>query len=71
MMKLFKFAIPALVLTFGLTFSTTSSFAKVEYSKKEGKGCTFCHVKAGSKDLNDAGKYYKDHDHSLQGYKAS
>ena len=44
--------------------------AKPEYSKKEGKPCTFCHVKAGSKDLNDAGKYYKEHDHSLEGYKA-
>jgi hypothetical protein len=44
--------------------------AKMEYAKKEGKSCTFCHVKAGSKDLNDAGKYYKDHNHSLEGYKA-
>jgi len=44
--------------------------AKPEYAKKEGKPCTFCHVKMGSKDLNDAGKYYKEHDHSLKGYKA-
>jgi hypothetical protein len=44
--------------------------AKPEYGKKEGKACTFCHVKMGSKDLNDAGKYYKDHNHSLEGYKA-
>lgn len=70
-MRLLKFSIPALVLILGLTFSTATSFAKVEYSKKEKKGCTFCHVKAGSKDLNDAGKYYKDHSHSLEGYKAS
>jgi hypothetical protein len=70
-MKLLKFSIPALVLTFGLTFATTTSFAKVEYSKKEKKGCTFCHVKAGSKDLNAAGNYYKDHNHSLEGYKAN
>jgi hypothetical protein len=42
----------------------------MEYAKKEGKPCTFCHVKMGSKELNDAGKYYKAHDHSLEGYKA-
>lgn len=44
--------------------------AKPEYAKKEGKTCTYCHVKMGSKELNDAGKYYKEHDHSLKGYKA-
>lgn len=44
--------------------------AKPEYAKKEGKKCTFCHVKMGSKELNDAGKYYKEHNHSLKGYKA-
>lgn len=43
--------------------------AKPEYAKKEHKSCTFCHVKMGSKELNDAGKYYKDHNHSLKGYK--
>ena len=45
--------------------------AKSEYTKKEGKACTFCHTKAGSKELNDAGKYYKEHNHSLEGYKES
>lgn len=44
--------------------------AKMEYSKKEGKKCTYCHVKMGSKELNDAGKYYKERNHSLEGYKA-
>jgi hypothetical protein len=48
----------------------TLATAKPEYSKKEGKPCTFCHVKMGSKELNDAGKYYKEHNHSLEGYKA-
>jgi hypothetical protein len=52
----------------GLFLSVAS--AKPEYSKKEKKGCTFCHVKPGSKDLTDAGKYYKEHNHSLEGYKA-
>ncbi|MBZ5514518.1 MAG: hypothetical protein LAN62_06695 [Acidobacteriia bacterium] len=44
--------------------------AKPEYAKKEGKPCTFCHVKPGSKELTDAGKYYKEHNHSLEGYQA-
>jgi len=48
----------------------TWATAKPEYAKKESKSCTFCHVKMGSKELNDAGKYYKEHDHSLKGYKA-
>ena len=51
-------------------FLLTLAMAKPEYAKKEGKSCTFCHVKMGSKELNDAGKYYKAHNHSLGGYKA-
>ena len=39
-----------------------------EYSKKEEKQCTFCHTAMGKKDLNEAGKYYKEHDHSLKGF---
>jgi hypothetical protein len=39
-----------------------------EYSKKENKQCMYCHTSMGSKDLNDAGKWYKEHDHSLKGY---
>lgn len=44
--------------------------AKPEYAKKEGKACTYCHVKPGSKEMTDAGKYYKEHNHSFEGYKA-
>lgn len=68
-MKLFKFAVPALVLVLGMTVYPTKSFGKAEYAKKEKKTCVFCHTKAGSKDLNDAGKYYKEHNNSLEGYK--
>jgi hypothetical protein len=46
------------------------SMGKPEYGKKEGKACTFCHPPGKFKELNDAGKYYKDHNHSLEGYKA-
>jgi hypothetical protein len=64
-----KSAIPATVLAGGLLWtSVTPSFAKPEYSKKEGQTCTYCHVAAGKADLNDGGKYYAAHDHSLAGY---
>jgi hypothetical protein len=70
-MKLIKVLI-ALSISCGclLTLAT----AKPEYAKKEGKPCTFCHVKMGApevmaKGLTDAGKYYKEHNHSLEGYK--
>ena len=44
--------------------------AKLEYNKKEGKACTYCHPAGKFKELTDAGKYYKDHNHSLEGYTA-
>lgn len=44
-------------------FVTVSlGLSKPDYKKKEGKQCTFCHP---------AGKYYQEHNHSLEGYKAS
>jgi hypothetical protein len=52
----------------GLAVTSTQSFGKAEYTKKEKKGCAVCHVTATSKDLNDAGKYYKDKK-TLEGYK--
>ena len=66
-MKIFRALFVAIVAG-GMFLSIAN--AKPEYSKKEKKGCTFCHVKMGSKDLTDAGKYYKEHNHSLEGYKA-
>jgi hypothetical protein len=56
-----KVILPAAALAVGFLALTTTSQAKPEYSRKEHKPCTFCHVKAGAKDLNDAGKYYKEH----------
>ncbi len=46
------------------------SHAKPEFSKKESKACTYCHVKTGQKELNDAGKCYAKNNHSLKGCKA-
>jgi len=68
-MRMMKLAFPAVILAAGFLVCTTAGFGKPEYAKKEQKGCTFCHVKAGAKDLNDAGKYYQEHNHSLDGYK--
>ena len=58
----------------GFLVCTTASYGKPDYAKAEKKACTFCHSKIESeraampKNLNDAGKYYKDHDHKLDGY---
>lgn len=43
---------------------------KQEYAKKESKTCTFCHPAGKFKELTEAGKYYKEHNNSLEGYKA-
>jgi hypothetical protein len=59
----------------GFLVCTTASYGTPDYAKKEKKSCTFCHAKvetsnkeAMQKNLNDAGKYYKEHSHSLEGY---
>jgi hypothetical protein len=44
---------------------------KQEFAKKEGKPCMFCHPAGKFKELTEAGKYYKEHNYSLEGYKAS
>jgi hypothetical protein len=38
-----------------------------EYAKKENRQCVYCHTAIGKPDLNEAGKYYKDHK-TLEGY---
>lgn len=68
MKKLLSILLPGAVLAAGLALNVSPVTAKPDYAKKEKKGCTFCHVAAGKKDLNDAGKYYAAHNHSLEGY---
>jgi hypothetical protein len=69
MLKNLRTMIPAAILTAGLVWaSLTPSYAKPEYAKTENKACTFCHVMTGKPELNDAGKYYAAHDHSLKGF---
>ncbi len=67
MRKLFiSIAITSIVALAGLMV-TSNSFGKTEYTKKEKKACTYCHTAQGKKDLNDVGKCYGEHQHSLEG----
>jgi hypothetical protein len=59
-----------LLLSLAALIAGSMGKGKAEYSKKEGKPCTFCHPPGKFKELTDAGKYYKEHNHSLEGYKA-
>jgi hypothetical protein len=43
------------------------AIAKPEYTRRTSKDCGYCHQPPGY-NLNDAGKYYADHNHSLKGY---
>jgi len=66
-MRALKVTISAIGLAVCLSMLAPVLFGKAEYTKKEKKACTYCHVKAGSKDLNDVGNCYKKNDHSLKG----
>ncbi|MGO8790549.1 MAG: hypothetical protein ACLQVL_24635 [Terriglobia bacterium] len=59
-----------LLVAFAIVMALPFGMGKAEYAKKEGKACTFCHPAGKFKELTDAGQYYKDHNHSLEGYKA-
>ena len=69
-MSRIKYVVPAAILLGGFLVSSTVSFGKPEFVKTTKKACTFCHVdsKAKPKDLTDAGKYFKEHNNSLEGY---
>jgi hypothetical protein len=69
-MSKLKYAVPVFIFVGGLISTTALSYGKAEYTKKEKKACVFCHVKATSKELNEAGKYYKEKK-SLEGYQAA
>ena len=68
MRRLTKLIAPAAILAAGWIFNANVSFAKPEYTRRTKKECEFCHP-PDSRELNDAGKYYRDHNYSLQGYK--
>ena len=56
------------LLAFALAMTLPFGMGKPDYAKKEGKACTFCHPAGKVKELTPAGQYYKDHNHSLEGY---
>jgi hypothetical protein len=72
-MSMFKYLLPAVVLLGTSLLVTSTSYAKPEFTKNTKKACVFCHVdsKAKPKELTEAGKYYKEHNNSLDGYKAA
>jgi hypothetical protein len=57
----------AAVFSAAFFFSAAPGVARPEYSRRTQKECNFCHPR-DSWNLNDAGKYYRDHKYSLQGY---
>jgi len=65
--RILYFLIPPALAMGVLIMTTNVSMATTAYTKKEGKSCTFCHTAAGKKDLNDVGKCYAEHNHSLEG----
>jgi hypothetical protein len=67
---MFKYALPVLVLAGSAVLITSNSYGKPEATKSTKKACVFCHVdfKAKPKELTAAGKYYKEHNNSLEGY---
>ncbi len=73
-MRILKLALPSAILMAGFLVCTTASYGTMDYAKKEKKACTFCHTKMVTdkaemaKNQTEAGKYYKDHNHSLDGY---
>jgi hypothetical protein len=66
-----SFVRTALLLALALLVMASLGLAKAEFSNKEGKPCTFCHPAGKFKELTEGGKYYKEHNQSLEGYKAS
>ena len=67
-MRLLK-VILAVALLGGLLAALST--AKPQYASKEHKKCADCHVGSPtSKKFTAMGQYYKDHNHSLEGYTA-
>jgi hypothetical protein len=61
-MSRLKFIVPAVIAMSAFLVCSTATFGKQEYTKKEKKGCVYCHTKATpskEKDLNDVGKCYE------------
>ena len=60
-------ALPAFILALTLLVDARPVAAKPDYTRRAQRDCSFCHVPPGY-GLNEAGKYYRDHKHSLKGF---
>jgi len=75
-MRVLKLALPATIMMMGFLLCTSATYGIPEYAKKEKKACSFCHSEAVAdkaamaRNQTDAGKYYKGHNHSLDGFTA-
>jgi hypothetical protein len=63
--RFLKFAAPTIIFMAVLLVSSLSSQAKPDYMKRENKACTYCHNAPNKKSLNDIGKCYAEHGHTL------
>lgn len=68
--KLFNGLFALAMLAAGLWIAALPSFGTPDYAKKEKKGCTYCHPAGKTTEFTKAGQYYKDHDHSFEGFDA-
>jgi hypothetical protein len=60
--------LPLLVAATGFVLTLATLARGIpQYSQTEKVPCEFCHPFIGKADLNDAGKYYKEH-RTLKGY---
>jgi len=64
--RVLKIAMPFAVLVGGLMLCTPFSVAKPDYMKRENKPCVYCHNAPNKRDLNEVGKCYAEHGHSLE-----
>jgi hypothetical protein len=65
--KVLGVALVAALMMVVLLLDAHPVVAKPDYTRRTGKDCPYCHTPGGY-NLNDAGKYYRDHNHSLKGY---
>lgn len=67
-MRLIKVLVVGIVAAGSVFVLHTSNFSIPADAKKTDKSCIHCHIQSGSKELTEAGKYYRDKG-TLDGYK--
>ena len=66
-MRLIKVLVVVLAAVCSAVVFDNSNFSKPADTKKTNKSCVYCHTQSGSKDLTEAGKYYREKG-TLDGY---